>query len=758
MKRIISLLLCIAMLMLFPAQALASEGDLVVVNTEDGPLNRGIESSCGVNDSLYFILYGNRSRNERILGIHRLGETELKQYAIQIGNPIENDGYDSIRLLSNGEKVYALRQIRVSTEDVISYTGNTQSTTAELYEITFDGESAEATLICEPDWSIFSSEDGYIYIQSMCCVGDRLVICYYNNYDTTKLAVMNLADGSFEECNFEDETISLAPYQNGTVLIQQYTDDTHEKVRFISFDPATKDDNTLCEIDIPQWDPFNGLACDCESGAVYYTKHGEIFELNLQTGESSEAITDMPETTYSDASVMVLQSKYYAVASYDCYIIRNLHPSQKPTQHLKIYDGSYNECVSQTVYAFSNEHSDTSVILSRDYTSESSLTEDMMNRSDDIDIYIMDAASAAYESVFERAYIADLSGSEKILATADRMYPAMRKALSINGELCAIPVNFYFWMPYLQEETLNMLNMTIEDVPTNWSDFLDFLMVLPDKLPADGSVSLMDPGMGDISAKRALFESIFACYQQLLQKDPNAFSTDQMLELLQKLERVNFQALGQPAETDESDYNYDYNQRYLLETNMGTSLAGICNQHPVVMSLTPNTPKMLVASATVAFINPFSQNRALALEFIEKLVDNLPYEVNYTMYSDLTDPVVNKYYQENIDSMQESIDALRKQYENAEAIDKQDIQEQLLRAESDLENYENYRYSLSEKDVAWIHQYADALMLQANNWLYRDGSGEASQLVRQYSEGTIDARKLMDEIGHKLRMMMMEGY
>ena len=82
----------------------------------------------------------------------------------------------------------------------------------------------------------------------------------------------------------------------------------------------------------------------------------------------------------------------------------------------------------------------------------------------------------------------------------------------------------------------------------------------------------------------------------------------------------------------------------------------------------------------------------------------------------------------------------------------------MLRAESDLENYENYRYSLSEKDVAWIHQYADALMLQANNWLYRDGSGEASQLVHQYSEGTIDARKLMDEIGHKLRMMMMEGY
>lgn len=754
MKKIVSAILCMALLMLLSVQALAAEGDLIIARTADGsPLSSGLESFCGMGDALYFMLYGDRNDDARVLGVHRVGETQMKQYSLQIGEPLNSNSYEEVRLLASEEKLYALRLVSVYIDDE-------QNVSAALYEITIDGEKAQASLVCEPDWSFFQSEYGYFYLRSIVCAENYAVLSYYDDTGTSKIAQMRLSDGSIEECDIDGEIINATIYVDGKILLQQYANDMSQGIRLVSFDPETGSSEVFCEIDAPQYEYYYGLACDFETGALYYSKDGEIFELDPQTGESSEAITDTPDSPYSDTVAVVLSGGYYATASYDCYLMRNLHPSQKASARLKICDTSYEDCVQQAYYAFSNEHSDVSTVLSRNYSSQNSLVEEMMNRSSDVDVYVMDASSSSYEAVFDRGYVAELTDSEKLRSEAERIYPALREELSINGELCAIPVSCYFFMPFVRENALEKLNMTIEDVPTNWSDFLDFLLELPEKLPADGSVSLMDSWMGDTSAKRSLFDALLINYQQLLAKDPDAFSTDQMVELLEKLEKVDFQALGQPTEeeTQSDEFYTNGDQLYLLETNMGTSIGGIRSMYPLVMSLTPDTPKMLAVYATVAIVNPYSENRELALEFMEKLVENLSDEVGYTMFSDLTEPVENKYYQENVESMQASIDALRKEYENAPEADRQAIQESLQEAEANLKDYEQYRYSLSEADIAWIHQNADALTIQHSNWLYNGDSGDAAQLVSQYIEGQLSAKELMDEIGRKIRMMMMEGY
>lgn len=755
MKRILSML-CIAMLMLMPVQAFAAEGDLIVARTSDES-RYGFDSSCSAGDTLYILFYNRDMNDPRTLGVHRAGEAEMRQYRLQIGEPLEDSGncYESIRLFSDGERVYALREIFV-------YEENVQSVQAGLYEISIDGESAQATLICEPDLSIFKSGNEYNAIRFINAVEGRAVMVYYDDSGLTHVVGMNLSDGAFEAYDqIDGEIINMAPYTNNQMLIQQYADYDGERVQFLILDPAAGSIETALEMDVPQYEPYNDMACDRGNGNVYYSKQGELFELNLQTGESGEAITDMPESGYSDIVATVLDGGYYASANYDCYIIRNLHPAQKSDKRLKIYDGSYDDCVTRAFFALSNAHGDDTVLLSRDYNSAASLVDDMMNRSSDIDVYIMSSDDASYESVYTRGYIADMMDSEKMRAAADRMYPAMRDALSIDGRLCALPVNCYFWLPYLNEGTLEKLNMTVEDVPDNWWDFLDFLMELPEKLPADGSVGLMDPWMSNESAKRSIFECIFRNYQQLLQKNPNAFSADQMAALLEKLDRVDFQALGQPAEADldyEADGNNYSNYSYLLEMNMGTTLGGISKQHPMVMSMSADTPKLLAVSTSIAFINPYSKNTEMALEFIELLADNLPDETNYAIYSDLNAPVENPYYAEEMQRLQESIEKLRAQYEAAKAVDRQDLQQQLTDFEQVMKDFEEERYSISDKDIAWIHEFGDALILQGNNWLYSGDSGEAYQLVQEYCAGQTNAQTLMNEIGRKIRMMMMENY
>lgn len=761
-RKIASIIMCIALALLPLTQALAAQGDIIIARTEDGPLAQGLQCYCGAGDALYFLLYGDESDGSRTLGVHHAGETQMRKYALSFGEETGENSYENVRLLSDGERVYALREITFYGDD--DDMDVQQNVRAALYEITIDGESARAELICEPDWSIFCSDGGYYYyIERMVCTGEYIVMQYNDDSGMMRCTRMTMTqEPSFEDCSIDGEIISIAPYADGRLLLQQYADDSYQRIRFSSYDPATDETEPLCEADAPQYSSFEGIACDFESGAVYYTREGEIFELNLQTGESDEAITDMPGTMYSGGVCAVLRGGYYASAAYDCYIFRNLNPEQKPTQRLKIYDSSYDDNVAQAFYTFSNAHGDVSAVLSRDYSSGSALVEDMMNRSSDIDVYIINTDSSDYQAVFDRGYMMELTDSEKLAETAERLYPALREELSIDGALCAIPVNCYFWLPFVNREALEKLDMSIDEIPTNWSDLLDFFMEeLPNRLPEDGSVALMDGYIGDVYARQCVFDRIFASYQQLLKEDPDAFSSDEMAQLLQKLEQVDFRALGQPAEeeTQQDDFFPDEIQYCLFEMSMGTSIEGISQYYyPMVMSLTPDTPRMLPLSATVAFVNPFTKNRELALEFMEALTEKLNTGVQYTIYSDRTEPVENSYYQENMQEMQQQLDQLQAQYDSAQEADRQALQEALDAARESMEDYENYRYSIREEDIAWIHQYADALVLQGNNWLYSADSGDAYQLVQQYSEGQIDARKLMDEIGRKIRMMMMEGY
>lgn len=753
MKKLISVLLCAVMLMMIPVQALAAQGDVIIDSSSDS-IKNGFQSWCSVGDALYIMPYDSSDEPEQTFYVHRAGESEPTEYTVQLGEPLGEDSYEDVNIMSNGEKVYALRTVTF-------YGEGAYSVRAELYEITVDGDQATGTLIGEPDYSMFATDDGYYNSpQDIIGVGDYLMGRYYDDMGSTRMIRMSLSDLKFVECAFEGDLVSVTPYLDGKALIQNYADGEGRKIQFLTYDPVSDTFETLIELDVEQYESFYGLACDSETGAVYFTDAGEVYELNLQTGEIGEALTDMPVSANYGQNAVMLAGGYYAMASYEAYAIRNIHPEQKASRTLKVYDNSYESYVTKAFYGYANAHGDVSMVVSRDYSDVENLVEDMMNRSDDVDVYIIRSESSDYEAVFNRGYMAELTGSEKLKAAAERMYPEVREALSINGELCAWPVNFTFNLPLLQKDSLEKIGLTPEDIPTNWSDFLDFLIEdLPGMLPEDGSVILTDPWTSDVWAKESFFNMIFDSYQQLIKKDPNAISTDQIVEILQKLEKVDFAALGQPSqeETDDEEYNYN-NNYYLMELNTYCTLQTVTNYPPLVLSLTADTPRLFSLTATVAFINPFSKNKDLALELMEELADSLPYGVTYGLYMDMDEPIENDTYEESLANLQKALEEQKAEYEKADAIDKPTLKEYIENLERTLDGYSKYKYDLSPEAIEWIHANMPLFAIQGENWLYSDDSGEAYELVIQYTEGQIDARKLMDGIGKKIQMMLMEGY
>ena len=90
----------------------------------------------------------------------------------------------------------------------------------------------------------------------------------------------------------------------------------------------------------------------------------------------------------------------------------------------------------------------------------------------------------------------------------------------------------------VNEQALKRLGLTIEDVPTNWSDYLDFLSdVLPQHMTPDCGVELFYSGMTESDARWQLFGQMFTTYLNYVDAtmDVPKYDTELMRTLMEKL-------------------------------------------------------------------------------------------------------------------------------------------------------------------------------------------------------------------------------
>ncbi len=752
MKKLLCMILC---LMLLIPTAFAAQGDVTISSTggqlDQYGISGNFNSYCAIGDTLYLVTYDGK------IVAHTVGEAEPKVYSSEIGNSASDENaYSTWYLFSANGKLYALKCVTKYNSE----TGNTESYSANLNEITLSGDQAVANPLFDVDVSQLCSSEGYLpYFQSILGVGDYLMIYSDDGSSTAGVWCMSLSDGSMKRVDVATSgnyLMNLVAYTNGTALTEAWADNG-QSVNFYSIDPAAGTSTQISSVPVDNYDSFNNVAVDTATGTVYCVKGGEIHTLDLMTGTLSEGITDVASD--SGNCGYILDGGFFAIADYQSYSLRNINPGQQSERKMKISSQNWGGSVDAAYYTFANAHGDVSVVYSHEYSDVENLIQDMMNRDSTTDVYILNASGTAFSAIYQRGYLADFTTSEKLMQFASTIQPEFLEQLSVNGKFSVLPLNGYFYLPFVNRKAMEKAGISAEEIPTNWVDFINWLPTLADRLPS--GMSVFDPWTSDKQARSSLFYAIFQCYQNYLQQDPNSVNANDVTAILEALDRVDFNALGQPTEeqTSSDNYNPDWNEEnILMELNSERTLSGVATQYyPLVMSLKSGLPSILTMDVTVAVINPFSKNTDLAIEFLETLVDKMDEEMAYTICTDKTEPVPNSWYDENMKSMQEYIDQLNDQLAKAADVDKQELETALQEAQKSMEDLQNNRYSISDKDIEWIAAHRAELRISGNDWLYSDDGGDAYSLIQQYMDGQIDASRLMKEIDRKVRMRIMEG-
>ncbi len=762
MKKICILLALILALACVPA--FAAEGDAILGMSNESTLSFSYCFSIG--DTLYLVSYGN-------LYTYHVGDSDLKEYSIAVPEEqfvgLSSFEYASMPFAADG-KLYAL-------DLVTEYNVDSEFLGAYITELTLnDSGDALSTVICEVDWSdLVEFYDNSSYpIQPDIIIGGQgtAFARYYDNMGDYRTISIDLTTGLTSDIEALTGAYTIAPYKDGKMLAVMYDGEIDSSALLASYTAADGSVETLCEIPVENYTPPLGLAYDANADVLYCVKSGEICPIDLQTGTIGEGVTEMPLEAYTGAPGCVLNGGYYAFCG-EGAAIRNLDPTQKAQTKLRVNDSFWSDSVNSAYYRFANTHGDVSVVLSREYSEVENLIENMMNRDNRVDVYVLATSNSVYEALFNRGYLMELDGNEKVKALADSMYPGIREKLSTNGHLVAHPLSAFSWAVGINEQALSKLGMKLEDVPDNWSDFLDFLASLEGKLTEESGVHLLYNGYTDSDVRYELMNMILVDYQYYV-NDTNpdmGYDTPLVHELLEKLEKIDFTALGCPSDMEDQVFELDaYDEEsVLMSSSTGCNIGNFYSQFtPVLMKMTKDASSYLVLDTTVLVINPFTQNADAALAFAGEVVDNLTTQTRYSIIPDLNEPIRGDQNQAVLDELKEELDALRSDYESAPAEEKQSLELDIQEEEKTLEYAEANNWDVSPTELAWYRANDDNIIVSVYNWLYPDTSSddedggigqtaEAEDLMDQYLSGQISLNDMLSGIDRKVQMRRLEG-
>lgn len=781
--RALAALLCLCILL--PMTAMASPGDasLTMFNYYDGD---GDYISAGLLLGSTVVLIGDKA-----VYTWNVGDADKKAYpwdidrnaryreildevSADIDLTTTNVDANELARFSDGEALYAVLGINAyhfGTDE-----SSSEFLQANLARLVLDENGAHYEMVedGELDWSALINtyyggesediENSYPASLNECIYLDG---CLYSTtwVDDDIHLIQVPVDGGYS--NVLDDLGSIediCAYKDGKLLLMSSEyQDMGAITHFSVFDPETEECTEL--LDFSQKDGYlnlTGVVYSEENDCLYSPLNGALHAINLTDGSVTE-VNDLPPSHYAENASMI-PGGYYASASVEGLIVRNVDPSVRPQRHLNILSQGYVDNINAAYNAFTNAHGDVSVVVRDNYSvTPQSIIEGMMNHSNEYDIFLMSVGNSAYTALLERGYMADLSDSSALVEAYNLLYPNLRPAFAYNDKPVAIPLSADASCMSVYNDAMEKAGLTMEDIPDNWLDFINAIEPLHERCSEKG-VALFAAYMSQQEVKQQLFSKILDDYFTYIvnSSDKVRFNTPELISVLEALEKVDFAKLGLPEEYSEDYWRYNAAETILFEMyNSCTINYFPSNYTPMLLSINKDMPTYIGVNTNVLFINPYSANQDIAREFIETTLQNTDDGVLANLMDIDVEPRRNSYYEEYIQSQEEYLETLRQNMAELPESEQQALQEEIKMQEEYLEDRKENDWRISPKGIEWVKGNKDKFVI-GNNGIYSmlyssENSEDVSDIFTMYYDGKIDSVELIKRLDEKLSMMLLEG-
>ena len=696
-----------------------------------------VESFCAIGNNLYFA-------DEGQINIFNVNNGSINQFPCEW---MGNDELPQLSIFSDREQLYCLA-----------------SPTAEGILLCKIDISEKATIhpVLAVDWETVSSQiewyDSFFFPKVIVADGGTAFFSIRNRIGNTFLFRIDLTTGAITSV---EKPISgptmMSNYGDGKIFMwmenKSDSNNNNDRLSIIH----TQDMTTETIDSIVDISP-SAIAADNVNEIIYCIAGNKLIGVNVSDGAEYE-IASLP-IEYAD-SALLLEGRYFVVyCDNDIYVcdLNNLSP-----QSCEI---SYYSYVERYLKAEENMFAagiGVNHIFNEDI--QNHLSDMLLTGDSSVDVFIIEADTSICRAAIARGYAYDLHSSDILAQAANDMYPAIYKQLSDpKGNLLAIPVRISFDLPQVQVRTLERLQIRMEEIPTNWNDFLDWLPTLSSEMQK-AQITLLPPSFSDKAAKRYLTERVLETYQLAFSETytNGGIDRDTLMELLKKIEAMDLRALGHVPEAEltgeensitENSIFYPWGSSDRLNRLLSHDNGFLC--YPLVMALTEDYPRYLKMNTVVAFINPSTNYPDEAIQFVEALWLQTSEDVRCCTIPSYNTLVERENFAEDMAKYENLLLYIEQEMAGADDVDKPYYTEMIADIHHSMEVLTEDQWAINEEKIKWLRDHDDSIVVSEFCWLYSENDYEKNEIVRRYEEGVLTVDQFVEKLYARIRMMVLE--
>ncbi len=718
-------------------------------------------SAVVLGDSLYVLTYSTLEKWTPGMDAPELVLENVSSYS---GDTSENK-YVFNKLLSDGEALYALNELSgqlwlLKEENGSIIPEKTALLDYSIFEVEPEKREEELQYYGKPQLIELDVIDGVLYMTATNYNGNK-----YN----PDIYRWNMADGTALPPILDKQVQSLSAYKDGLLLgifydLENSYDMATEQRRpyqLGTLDPATGETKMLSELENQD---IIGLTYEAKTDTAYYICGASLRKLaGLQT--PSAVCAYFPTRFWSgggDAGLM--GEDMFFVQSYDAVHIRKMDDRIMAEGALTLY-GSYYDTAHN---GFLAAHPEIPVTVFADYFSSlETLTAAMVSGESTVDVLGLGTSYDPVQRLIDKGYALDLSGSEKLTALVDSMYPALKEVLMRDGKLYAVPINIYGNGLTVNLTAWEALGYTEEELPTTFMELMDIAEDWLDDFDEDDYEYNFFNGTGIKSTLLRMMMENFVNYC-IREGEPFAFDGPVFQKLMHRIDAIDFSVAEDvyDAQSDDDpdafwskeslfiDYSSPFDIQY------AQSRYGSYESRSLFLSLDEGLEPVVPAELTVMIVNPRSAHVEQAILYLENLVDYYaPEKENVVFFPEHNEPVLDIGRERDIKVYTQTVEGLKKDLEKAEPENRANIQENLKYFENILAIREENIYAVTEADIVNYRKNVAPYMCVTglsflNTW--EEGGNPFWNLMDQYLQKAITVDVFMKEMAGRARMMALE--
>lgn len=402
--------------------------------------------------------------------------------------------------------------------------------------------------------------------------------------------------------------------------------------------------------------------------------------------------------------------------------------------------------------------------------SEEQLAAMFLTRNVPVDIMVINSNSFDIEKLIEKGYLADLSSSAKIMDYTKSLAPNLSRSFYDGEKAYVMPVSL---MAFPISAYLKPLAQIGEALPTTLQEYADLALRWVEELGEKNPEFIFAGDSGNL--KRTLISQIIERYSVNLlgAGEELTFDTPIFKELMQKVLSAEFGDYGREIDWESPeemammeemwqkkplfDSGMGFDPQYSVMANRSSEEEG--RYQTLLLSLEKGKPAYLEASVNLLAVMEPSQNKEVAIQFLEHFLDKMDPLIRSSLDFSVTAPIPNPNYEAELKNSENNLKRYQEQVEKAQGAEKSNLEESLKYMQTYHENLKKHgQFRATEEDLREMHEIISHFFLFSGlGNAQRKTYWDEYDLVDQMISGVISLDQFVKQMDDKLRLVRMES-